>query len=67
MKKFIKLNEIQENSEPTLLCISIEKIIAVRTDEYEETEVITDDGSSFSVEESVESIMEELDEYYGQE
>ena len=63
---FIKLNEVQPHSEPTLLRINIEQIVAVRTNEDGETEVYTVDGSEFQVEESEEYIMEQLDEFYEQ-
>lgn len=63
---FLRLNEVNECSEPTSLRINIEKIVAVRTNEEGETEVWTDDGSEFTVEENEEYIMEQLDEFYEQ-
>ena len=63
---FLRLNEVHECSKPTSLRINIEKIVAVFTNEEGETEVWTDDASEFTVEESEEYIMEQLDEFYEQ-
>lgn len=58
--KFVKLHEIQEHCEPTMLAIRKNKIESVYTEDGE-THVETED-SEFVVEESVDAVISQLDE-----
>ena len=58
---FIKLHEIHDNCEPTMLALRKSNVEAVYTEDGE-THIETE-SSEFIVEESVEHVVEQLDYY----